>query len=180
MEFGRIPALEGDVVQVVVESPRGSMLKLKYEEAWQVMSISRPLPAGVIYPYDWGFIPSTTAPDGDPLDAMVIWDVASFPGVVLRCRAIAVIYVEQNKTNFEPSVRVHNDRVLLVPLEARREAAMTDLASISQRMRAELEHFAGAATALEGKDIRITGWGGAVEALELVRRSAGESRSKAD
>ena len=170
MDFGRIPAVEGDVVHVVVESPRGSTLKLKYEEGWQVMSISRPLPAGVVYPYDWGFIPSTLAPDGDPLDAMVLWDVPSFPGVVLRCRALAVIYVEQNKTNFDSSVRLHNDRVVVVPLEARREATMTDVASISPRMRAELEHFAGAATALEGKDIRITGWGDAAEALELVRR----------
>lgn len=171
MDFGRIPPIDGDVVHVVVESPRGSAVKLKYEETWQVMSISRPLPVGVVYPYDWGFIPSTLAPDGDPLDAMVLWDVPSFPGIVLRCRAIAVIYVEQNKTNFDPSVRVHNDRVMLVPIEARREATMTDLASISPRMRAELEHFAGAATALEGKDIRITGWGGAADALELVRHA---------
>jgi len=178
MNFDRIPAVEGDVVHVVVESPRGSALKLKYEEAWQVMSISRPLPAGVIYPYDWGFIPSTIAPDGDPLDAMVLWDVASFPGVVLRCRAIGVLYVEQNKTNFDPAVRVHNDRVLLVPLEARREAAMTDLASIPPRMRAELEHFAAAATALEGKDIRVTGWGGAAEALELVRHASRRQPSR--
>ena len=171
MDFSRIPALEGDVVHVIVESPRGSALKLKYEEAWQVMSISRPLPAGVIFPYDWGFIPSTIADDGDPLDAMVLWDVSSFPGVVLRCRAVAVIYVEQNKTNFDASARVHNDRVLLVPLEARREEGLTDLASLSPRLRAELEHFASAATALEGKDVRITGWGGAAEAMDVVRRS---------
>jgi len=178
MNFDRIPAVEGDVVHVVVESPRGSALKMKYEETWQVMSISRPLPAGVIYPYDWGFIPSTIAPDGDPLDAMVLWDVASFPGVVLRCRAIAVLYVEQNKINFDPAVRVHNDRVLLVPVEARREAAMTDLASIPPRMRAELEHFAGAATALEGKDILVTGWGGAAEAVELVRHASRRQPSR--
>jgi inorganic pyrophosphatase len=146
-------------------------LKLKYEEAWQVMSISRPLPAGVIYPYDWGFIPSTIADDGDPLDAMVLWDVSSFPGIVLRCRAVAVIYVEQNKTNFDASARVHNDRVLLVPIEARREEGLTDLAALSPRVRAELEYFASAATALEGKDVRITGWGGAAEAMDVVRRS---------
>jgi len=112
------------------------------------------------------------AADGDPLDAMVLWDVASFPGVVLRCQPVAVIYVEQNKTNRDPSTRVHNDRVLLVPIAARREAELTDLATLSVRLRAELEHFAGAATALEGKDIRVTGWGGAAEALNLVRRLA--------
>src|SRR6188768_2678641 len=122
MDLNRIPALDGDTVHVVVESPRGSALKLKYEETWEAMSVSRPLPAGVVYPFDWGFVPSTLAPDGDPLDAMVLWDVPSFPGVVLRCRTIGVIYVEQNKTNFDSSQRVHNDRILAIPVEARREA----------------------------------------------------------
>jgi len=172
VDFSRIPALDGDTVHIVVESPRGSTLKLKYEEAWHVMSVSRPLPSGVVYPFDWGFVPSTLAPDGDPLDAMVLWDVPSYPGVVLRCRTIGVIYVEQNKTNFDSSERVHNDRVLAIPHEARREAGLNDVAVLSPRVRAELEHFASAATALEGKDIRVTGWGGAAEALALVRRLA--------
>jgi inorganic pyrophosphatase len=172
MDLSLIPAFDGDTFHVVVESPRGSALKLKYESAWQAMSISRPLPAGVVYPFDWGFIPSTMAADGDPLDAMVIWDVPSYPGVVLRCRAIGVIYVEQNKTNHDPSERIHNDRVLAIPAEARREATVTDVGGLSPRLRAELEHFAGAATALEGKDVRVTGWGDSAAALELVRQSA--------
>jgi inorganic pyrophosphatase len=172
MDLNRIPALDGESFHVIVETPRGSTLKLKYEAEWQAMSISRPLPAGVVYPFDWGFVPSTMAEDGDPLDAMVVWDVPSYPGVVLRCRAIGVIYVEQNKRNHDPSERIHNDRVLAIPLEARREATLTGISDLPPRLRAELEHFAGAATALEGKDIRVTGWGDAAEALDLVRRSA--------
>jgi inorganic pyrophosphatase len=171
MNLTRILALDGDVFHVVVESPRGSTLKLKYEPEWEAMSISRPLPAGVVYPFDWGFVPSTRASDGDPLDAMVIWDVASYPGVVLRCRSLGVIYVEQNETNHDPSKRIHNDRVLAIPVEARREATLMDINGLSPRLRAELEHFAGAATALEGKDIRVTGWGDAAAALDLIRRS---------
>src|SRR5205809_6335606 len=136
------------------------------------MSVSRPLPAGLIYPFDWGFVPSTLAADGDPLDAMVLWDVPSFPGVVLRCRTIGVIYVEQNKTNFDASERVQNDRVVVIPVDARRDAELQEAAALPARVRAELEHFAGAAAALEGKDVRITGWGGAAHALDLVRRSA--------
>jgi inorganic pyrophosphatase len=171
MDLSRIPAIDGEVVHVVVESPRGSTLKLKYEETWQAMSVSRPLSAGIVFPCDWGFIPSTRAEDGDPVDAMVLWDVPSFPGVVLRCRAVAIMYVEQNRTNFDPSVRVHNDRIMLVPTAARREGLLQDLTGISARVRAELEQFAAAATALEGKDIRVTGWGDRTEALEVIRRA---------
>ena len=55
--------------------------------------MSRPLPAGVTFPFDWGFVPSTEASDGDPLDALLLWDVPSFPGVVVPCRAIGVLQV---------------------------------------------------------------------------------------
>jgi inorganic pyrophosphatase len=132
---------------------------------------SRPLPLGVTYPFDWGFVPSTHAADGDPLDAMLLWDVASYPGIVVHCRAIAVLQVEQNGTR-NPSQRVRNDRIMAIPVDARRERSTTNLAALSLRVRQELEQFAVAATALEGKDVEIVGWGDADVLLELVRDSA--------
>jgi inorganic pyrophosphatase len=173
MDLAAIPTFaRGDIFHVVVEAPRGSTLKLKYEPKWDVMAVSRPLPLGVVFPYDWGFVPSTHAEDGDPLDAMLLWDVASYPGVVVECRAVGVLQVEQNRTSHDSSARVRNDRVMCLPVEARREEGLTDVAALSARVRQELEHFASAATALEGKDIRVIGWGDAAAALDLVRRSA--------
>ncbi len=176
MNLADIPALAGDdTFHVVVETPRGSTLKLKYEPRWEAMSVSRPLPLGVIYPFDWGFVPSTQADDGDPLDAMLLWDVPSFPGVVIPCRAVAVLNVEQNRTNHDPSERIRNDRIMCLPIAARREHGITDLASLAARVRQELEQFAVAATALEGKDARVIGWGDAAAALGLVHESATRS-----
>ena len=172
MDLSRLPTFaDGDIFHVVVESPRGSTLKLKYESRWEAMSVSRPLPLGVEYPFDWGFVPSTEVSDGDPLDAMLLWDVASFPAVVVRCRALAVLQVEQNRRNHDPSERVRNDRLLTMPVDARREEGTRDLAALPARVRQELEQFALAATALEGKDVRILGWGDATAALKLVRAS---------
>jgi inorganic pyrophosphatase len=169
MDLTAIPAFTADdFVHVVVESPRGSNLKLKYEPRWEAMSISRPLPIGVTFPFDWGFVPGTLAADGDPLDALVLWDVPSYPGVVLACRAIGVLMVEQNKRNHDPSERVRNDRILVVPVEARREAAVTSLDDFPSRVRDELASFTSAATALEGKDVRIAGWGDPAEAMRLI------------
>jgi inorganic pyrophosphatase len=58
-------------------------------------SRSQSLMAGLAYPYDWGFIPSTKAEDGDPLDVLVILDAQTYPGVVLRCKSIEILEVEQ-------------------------------------------------------------------------------------
>jgi inorganic pyrophosphatase len=172
MNLEAIPAFASDdTFHVVVEAPRGSAVKLKYEPRWEAMSVSRPLPLGVVFPFDWGFIPGTCATDGDPLDAMLLWDVASYPGVVVRCRAVGVLHVEQNRTRQSPSDRIRNDRIMSLPIEARRERSVTDLASLPVRVRQELEQFAVAATALEGKDVRIIGWGDAAAALQLVRES---------
>jgi inorganic pyrophosphatase len=133
------------------------------------MSISRPLPLGVFLPFDWGFIPSTRGEDGDPVDAMLLWDVASYPGIVIPCRALAVLQIEQNRTNHDRSERIRNDRVLAVPVDARREQLVEGVEAIPARVREELEQFSIAATALEGKDVRVHGWGTAATALALVR-----------
>ena len=177
MNLDAIPAFAADdAFHLVVESPRGATLKLKYEHEWNAMSISRPLPLGIAFPFDWGFIPSTLAADGDPLDAMAIWDVPSYPGVVLRCRAVGVLYVEQNRSKDDRSQRIHNDRVLAVPVEARREQGLGEVDELPLRVRQELERFTVAATALEGKDAQVVGWGDAAAALALIRSVAAPVR----
>lgn len=167
--LNRLPTFaREDVFNVVVESPRGSTLKLKYDADLNAMSVSRPLPLGVGFPYDWGFVPSTRAEDGDPVDALLLWDVASFPGVVVPSRALAVVQVEQNRAN--GNGRSRNDRILAMPIEARREASLT-MEAVPERVRRELEQFFLAATALEGKDVKILGWAGSDAALDLLRRA---------
>ncbi len=156
-----------DVFHAVVESPRGSVVKLKYSPELGAMSISRPLVLGVTYPCDWGFIPSTEGPDGDPVDVAIWWDVTTYPGVVIPCRALAVVRVEQNRA--EGADRIRNDRVLAVPIAARREVTLTG------RVRQEIEQFFLTATVLEHKEPRILGWDDGEAAVELIRSSARRS-----
>ena len=172
MNLEALPAFDtDDTFRVVVESPRGSNLKLKYDAGLQAMGVSRPLPIGLTFPFDWGFVPSTRGPDGDPLDAFLMWDVSAFPGVVVVCRPLGVLQIEQNASNFDRSRRVRNDRVLALPTLARREAAWRTYADIPERVREECLQFTMAAAALEGKDITLLGWGNPDDVLTLLQRS---------
>jgi inorganic pyrophosphatase len=154
---------------VVVESPRGSPVKLKYDPEMGVFTVSRTLPWGLVYPFDWGFVPSTRASDQDPLDAMVLWDVPSAPGVVIPSRAIGVLQVEQNQE--QGKGRERNDRVLFVPLAAPRQAQLKEVSELGQRQLDELTQFFLSTTALDKKDLKILGWAGAREANVLVDQS---------
>ena len=78
-------------VNAIVETPRGSTCKLDYDPELGAFTLAKPLMAGLSYPYDWGFVPSTKAEDGDPLDVLVIHDAQTFPGVVLRCRPVGIL-----------------------------------------------------------------------------------------
>jgi inorganic pyrophosphatase len=69
--------------------------KLDFDPNLRVFTLAKPLMAGLTYPYDWGFIPSTKAQDGDPLDVLVIHDAQTYPGVVLRCRPVGILELEQ-------------------------------------------------------------------------------------
>jgi len=162
------PAFRQDgSVNVVVETPRGSQAKFKYDPETGAIMLSRPLPAGVVYPYDWGYIPSTRAADGDPIDVMVLWDGTSFPGVVLPSRLIGVLRVEQ--TGAEPGLRERNDRLFALPIKAPRSAHVQTIFDLPERVRLEIEQFFQTVVAFEGKDLRLLGFEGKDEADRVLR-----------
>ena len=162
------PALRHDgSVNVVVETPRGSQAKFKYDPETGAIMLSRPLPAGVVYPYDWGYIPSTRAADGDPIDVMVLWDGTSFPGVVLPSRLIGVLRVDQ--TGAGPGLRERNDRLFALPIKAPRSAHVQTIFDLPERVRLEIEQFFQTVVAFEGKDLRLLGFEGKDEADRVLR-----------
>jgi inorganic pyrophosphatase len=94
--FAKLPTwADKQHVYAVVETPRGSRAKLEFDPKLGAFTLAKPLLAGLTYPYDWGFIPSTRAEDGDPLDVLIIHDAATYPGLVLKCKPIGVLEVVQ-------------------------------------------------------------------------------------
>jgi inorganic pyrophosphatase len=144
--FINLPAFteDGDV-QVVVETPRGSRAKFAYDPKLETFILSKSLLTGLTYPHNWGFVPSTKADDGDPLDIVVIHDATTFPGIVLTCRVIGVLQIEQSKVE-------RNDRLFAVRRRSHSELGLRDVRALSRPIREELEKFF-TATELKTKNL---------------------------
>jgi inorganic pyrophosphatase len=158
---------EGNV-HVVVETPRGATAKTIFNLELGVFTLSKPMMLGLAFPYDFGFIPSTHAEDGDPLDALVIHDAATYPGVVLRCRVIGAVKVTQR---VKKGARERNDRIVVVPEEDHRSEELKDARRLSKAVRNELEKFFVASVALKHKELEFHGWVGPKEAEKLIREA---------
>jgi inorganic pyrophosphatase len=119
-------------------------------------------------------IPSTRGPDGDPVDAMVLSEAPTWPGVVLACRVLGALAATQKGTS---GGRVRNDRLLVVPVNAPRTDGVVDARQLHERIRRELEQFFLAAVALTDKEVQLQGWEGPEAAMGLVQRAGAMVKS---
>jgi inorganic pyrophosphatase len=158
----------GDDVHVVVETPRGSAAKLEYDPELEAFTLSKSLILGLTYPYDWGFIPSTRGEDGDPLDALVLHDAATAPGLVLKCKIIGVLEVLQTKRGKKG---IRNDRLIAVPRESHRAQADRNARDLPKQVRKEIEKFFVATDELEDKELEFLGWKGPKAGLRLIAKA---------
>jgi len=161
------PYDDDGALRVVVEAPRGASVKLKYDPELRAFTVARQLPLGLAYPFDWGFIPGTLAEDGDPVDALAVHDATTYPGVVLPCRALAVVAVEQDA---DKGGREMNDRIIAVPSWHERLGTLQHHRDIPPRLKLEIEQFFLSATFFTSKNARIRGWRGVKMATALVER----------
>ena len=87
-------------IHVVIETPKGCQNKYKFDPNLRSFRLNRVLPDGMAFPYDFGFVPSSKADDGDPADVLLLMDAPAFTGCVVESRLIGVIDVHQ----VDPSV----------------------------------------------------------------------------
>jgi inorganic pyrophosphatase len=157
------PFTEDGDVHVVVETPRGSRAKFAYDPKLETFILSKSLLTELTYPHDWGFVPSTKADDGDPpLDIMVIHDAATFSGIVLTCRVIGILQIEQKSKGKAE----RNDRLFAVPHS---EQGLGDVRDLSKAIQQELEKFFIRNRRARGQNI---GWKGPKIATKAIKDSA--------
>lgn len=161
-------------LRVVVETPRGANIKIKYDEDLGCFSLSRILPLGVTYPYDFGFVPQTLAHDGDPLDVLVLIDARTYPGVVISCRLLGALHVEERGFRGRP-----NHRLVAVPTKAARKDDLRNFSDLGRRMQQELERFFVMSSSFTSKDPVVRGWVGPDSAFDMVERSIARYKDRA-
>jgi inorganic pyrophosphatase len=152
------------LIQVVIETPKGSRNKYDFDSEEKVFRLKKVLPAGMTFPYDFGFIPRTLADDGDPVDVLVLMDEPAFPGCVLKCRLIGVIEGEQG----EGKDKERNDRVVAVEKDNHSFADIDHLDDLGKEFLHELEQFFVNYHSLSDEEFRVLGAKGPKQAKKRI------------
>jgi inorganic pyrophosphatase len=149
----------------VIETPKGSPDKYDYDEAIAAFRLASVLPLGMVFPYDFGFIPSTLGADGDPLDALVFLDSPVPVGCVLTVRLIGVIEAQQRQQGED---WIRNDRLLAVATHARTHTHIERIKDLSLNFVDEIVDFFCNYNKLNGKEFKPLDRGGPKQARMLV------------
>jgi inorganic pyrophosphatase len=156
------------VVEAIVEIPKGSRNKYEFEHEKGYIRLDRVLFTSVHFPSDYGFVPGTKAPDGDPLDILILIEEPTFSGCHVMVRPIGVL-VMQDEAGID-------EKIISVPVSDPRFEAVGSLNDMAPHWRIEIENFFSIYKELEaGKHARIKGWEGVGKAKSLLKKYTVES-----
>jgi len=176
LNFQKIPPFDRDSgdVHVIIDTPKGNRNKFSWDERWQLFEMSGVLPAGAVFPYDFGFIPQTRGGDGDPLDVLVLMDEPGTVGCLVRTRLLGVIEAEQT----EKGSTARNDRLIGVAVKSRTDKDLKTLDDLGSGLVDEIEHFFVSYNAAKGKKFKPLGRFGPERARRLVEQSMRKERRR--
>jgi inorganic pyrophosphatase len=156
------------LLRVVIETPKGSRNKFAYDAKERIFELKKVLPAGMAFPYDFGFVPSTLADDGDPVDVLVLMDEPAFPGCALSCRLIGVIEGEQGNAK----KKERNDRLVAIEKDAHSWSDVKHINQLGHEFQQELEEFFVNYHRLSGRQFRVLAVKGPNRARKLIEAGA--------
>ena len=160
-------------LNAIIETPKGSRSKFKYDEKHGLFMFDKALPLGTTFPFDFGFLPSTIGEDGDPLDVLVLGDEPSFAGCLVLAKLLGVIEAEQ--TDKDETNR--NDRFIAVPLEVEsRKPARHWPDSLSPAISDAIIEFFVAYNDLQDKKFNVLRCSSSSRAMELIKQGFAKAR----
>ena len=155
------------LLQVIIETPKGSRNKFSFDVDQEIFSLKSVLPAGMVFPYDFGFLPKTLAEDGDPIAVLLLMDEPAFPGMLVPSRLVGVIEGEQ----IDGKKRIRNDRLVAVADANHMYAMVRKLKDLPKQFLRELEDFFVNYHRLQGKEYKLLGCKGIAEAEALIQKA---------
>lgn len=158
-----------ETVTVIVETPKGKGLKYDFEPSTGYFMLKKVMPAGLVFPFDFGFIPNTLGEDGDPLDVVVISELESFPGCAMECRIIGVLEASQKERDGKT---MRNDRYLAIPVVSQLYAKVDSLAKFPKEIIDQLESFFKNYNEQAGKAFHILERSSAKKAMSMIESSS--------
>ncbi len=163
--------LSGMEFDVLVEIPKGQKNKYEVDHASGRIRLDRTLFTSTAYPADYGFIEGTLGQDGDPLDALVLVSEPTFPGCLIKCRAVAMFRMTDEAGG--------DDKVLCVPASDHRRDHLRDISDIREYLLLEIEHFFTVYKDLEpGKSVEGATWANRAEAEAEVEASFARAKDQ--
>ena len=160
--------------QAIVETPKGHRNKFKYEPDSGLFSLSHLLPEGFSFPFDFGFIPSTAAEDGDPLDIIVLMDEPAHVGCLLDVRLVGVFKVVQT----EEGKQSQNDRLLAVSVRSFSFGEVKSISDLQKSLVQQISEFLALYNKNSGKQDEVQGIEGPEQAMELLGKAAARFKRK--
>jgi inorganic pyrophosphatase len=158
---------EAGLALVVVETPKGSRNKLKFDPALGSFRLTRVLPEGMAFPFDFGYVSGTRAEDGDPLDVLVLMDAPVFPGCVVPSRLVGVLEAEQQEDGLG---WIRNDRLLAIADSSTTQADVRTVRKLDAVLLDQIDAFFADYNRIAGRDFRIVGRRGRRTAVALVEQ----------
>ena len=162
-------------LNVIIETPKGSRNKFNYDEERALFKLGGVLPRGAVFPFDFGFVPSTIGGDGDPLDVLVLMDEPAFAGCLVPARLIGVIEAEQTERDGETT---RNDRLIAVAADSHDHSNVRTMEDLNENLLKEIEHFFISYNAIKGKRFKPLGRFGPEHACALVKEGARKIQKK--
>lgn len=151
--------------RAIIETPKGCRNKFDYDPDSNLFKLGGLLPEGMMFPFDFGFIPSTLGDDGDPLDILVLMDAPAHVGCLIEVRLVGVISAEQ----IEDGDKETNDRLLGVAVHSYNHEDITTIDEVSKTLLSQIEEFFVSYNKQRGKKFRITGTGGPKKAIKFLK-----------
>jgi inorganic pyrophosphatase len=152
-----------NIINVVIEIPKGSHNKYEYDEKMDLIKLDRVLHSPVYYPTDYGFIPETRSEDGDHLDTLVLMTDPVFPGCVVSVRPVGVLYMEDQKENDEKIIAVATGDPLMGEIK--------NIEDVGDFLKKEIHHFFEVYKELENKKVKVQHWHGKDLAHKIIEES---------